>query len=194
MEITQERVDAAYKVATDEQKRLLDALFGKQEPAKDDRPVTEMVKTFEDAVLEIGSDHEYIKALKVAEELGDDNLITFCRLRIITLALNEGWRPKFEDGEYRYYPYFWLYKDEEAAKKYANDDEVVKPIPDSVRCVLWGGAANSGASGGFAYAYSHLAPSSGATSIGFRLCFKNRDLAIYAGSQFAEDWLKFCCC
>lgn len=193
MEITQERIDAAYAIADKQQRKVLDALFAKKS-AKDDRPITERVKTFEDAVLEIGSDHEYIKALKVAEELGDDNLITYCRLRIITLALNEGWRPKFEDEEYRYYPYFWLYKDEEAVKEYTGSDEDVKPLPDSVRAVLLSGSANAGAYAGSAGVNLSYMPAFAGAGVGSRLCFKNRDLAIYIGKQFAEDWLKFCCC
>ena len=111
MEITEERINAAYSVADENMKKVLDALFA-DKTAKDDRPVTERVKTFDDAVKEIGEDHPYVKALRATEETGDENLVQYCRLRIITMALNEGWTPKFTEGEYRYWPYFWLYKDE----------------------------------------------------------------------------------
>ena len=190
MEITEERINAAYSVADENMKKVLDALFA-DKTAKDDRPVTERVKTFDDAVKEIGEDHPYVKALRAAEETGDENLVQYCRLRIITMALNEGWTPKFTEGEYRYWPYFWLYKDEEAVKEYAGSDEKIKPLHESVRCVLWGGAAHDGTGDGFAYASSHDAPSYAYTTVGSRLCFKSRELAVYAADVFGEEWIKF---
>lgn len=49
------------------------------------------------------------------------DLVAFLRLRIITAALNDGWHPTFDENEYRYYPWFRLYTEEEY--KYLDDDE-----------------------------------------------------------------------
>lgn len=48
------------------------------------------------------------------------------------------------------------------------------------------------ADAGFVYAISNDAPSATDAYFGSRLCFKNRDLALYAGKQFASLWLDFC--
>lgn len=39
---------------------------------------------------------------------------------------------------------------------------------------------------GLGFAYSYRAPSSANTHVGSRLCFKTRELAIYAGDQFID--------
>ena len=45
------------------------------------------------------------------------------------------------------------------------------PTTETLRGVLFGGGANSGANAGFAYAYSNDAPSATITTFGSRLCF-----------------------
>jgi len=189
MEITEERINAAYAVADNNVKKVLDELFGNKQ---DNRTVIERVKTFDDALKEIGECHPYVKALRTAEETGDENLVQYCRLRIITVALNEGWTPKFTEGEYRYWPYFWLYKDEETARKYALKEEKVKPIPESIRCVpCLGGSANGGSGCGFASASFDNDPSDAVPCFGSRLCLRTRELALYAADVFYEEYLKF---
>lgn len=99
---------------------------------KDELPVTERIKTFEDACKEVGIDAE-----KWLEEHKDDdvNLLAFLKIRIIVEALNEGWKPKFDGEEYRYAPYFYYYTKEDVD----NMDEDEKS-----RLLYVGGAANSG--------------------------------------------------
>ena len=90
---------------------------------KDNRPVTERIKTFEDACNELGEDHPMVSVYdalvtrangeqSLAEWMGKD-VVAFLKLRIITEALNEGWHPKFTEDEYRYYPWFYIYTKEE---------------------------------------------------------------------------------
>ena len=158
---------------------------------KDNRPVTERIKTFEDACNELGEDHPMVSVydalvtrangeLSLAEWMGKD-VVAFLKLRIITEALNEGWHPKFTEDEYRYYPWFYIYTKEE----YDNFSEEEKR-----RCV--GRAySNASAHGGLVYSYAFYASSGSKTNNGVRLAFSNRDLAEYAGKQFIDIWADF---
>ena len=156
---------------------------------KDNRPVTERIKTFEDACNELGEDNLMVRVYQtliaragkteqsLAEWMGKD-VVAFLKLRIITEALNEGWHPKFTEDEYRYYPWFYIYTKEE----YDNFSEEEKR-----RCV---GRASSGAnaSGGLVYSVANDASSYSNTYSGVRLAFSTRELAEYAGKQFIDIW------
>lgn len=159
-----------------------------QDKKEDLRPVTERVKTFEDAVAELGEDNNLVMMFKHFEAegfaAGSEDLIAYLKLRIITAALNEGWTPQFTGDEYRYYTWFDLYGEQEW-----ND---LSEDTKRQRGVLFGGSAGDGAYAGFVFAYSTNAPSDALANFGSRLCFKNRDLALYAGKQFASLWLDFC--
>ena len=158
---------------------------------KDNRPVTERIKTFEDACNELGEDHPMLSVYdalvtrangeqSLAEWMGKD-VVAFLKLRIITEALNEGWHPKFTEDEYRYYPWFYIYTKEE----YDNFSEEAKR-----RCV--GRASNNAnAHGGLVCALANDASSFSNTYDGARLTFSNRDLAEYAGKQFIDIWADF---
>lgn len=158
---------------------------------KDKRPVTERIKTFEDACNELGEDHPMVSVYdalvtrangeqSLAEWMGKD-VVAFLKLRIITEALNEGWHPKFTEDEYRYYPWFYIYTNEE----YDNFSEEEKR-----RCV---GRAfvSANASGGLVCSSAYSASSLSRTDRGVRLAFSNRDLAEYAGRQFIDIWADF---
>ena len=158
---------------------------------KDNRPVTERIKTFEDACNELGEDHPMVSVYdalvtrangeqSLAEWMGKD-VVAFLKLRIITEALNEGWHPKFTEDEYRYYPWFYIYTKEE----YDNFSEEEKR-----RCV--GRAlSNADANGGLVYANSYYASSYSIAIYGVRLDFSNKDLAEYAGKRFIDIWADF---
>jgi hypothetical protein len=49
----------------------------------------------------------------------------------------------------------------------------------------------SGASAGFACANANIVPSRTSTTVGSRLCFKTRELAAYAGTQFIDIYNEF---
>lgn len=184
MEITQKQIDAAYAIASPEQKKVLDALFGKEE-VKDNRPVTERIKTFDDAVKELGPEHKFVKAyIAVRENMGaedfmDDDILAYLKLRIIVAALNEGWEPKFVKGEYRWTPWFSLLTNEEIDKMDDEDKEEV------CRVVCRSGY-NASAYGGLVFSIANGASSYSSTSYGSRLAFKTSELAEYAGKQFIE--------
>lgn len=153
---------------------------------KDNSPITERVKTFEDACNALGDEHPLVTQyrLTAAAYKGDpmtEDFIAYLKLRIIVAALNEGWEPKFEKGEYRYYPWFYLYTKEQYDEL---DDE------EKGRCVLRSGNFTN-ANVGFVYVNAHHDASYSYTSFGSRLVFRTRELAAYAGRQFTEEWADF---
>lgn len=158
-----------------------------QEEQKDNRPITERVKTFEDACQILGIDAEAIQEQWESAGLDMIDEIAYQKLRIITAALNEGWEPDFTNpDEYRYYPYLCLWTKEELEQK---TDE----WKDERNLQLWigGGDSYSGANCGLASAYSYNAWSLASARISARLAHKTEELAIYSGKQFTELWANY---
>lgn len=149
----------------------------------DNRPVTERIKTFTDACNAIGDEHPLVKEyLRVADgNIILDDLYAYLKLRIIVAALNEGWEPKFEKGEYRYFPWFYLYTKEQYDEL---DDE------EKWRCVLRSGS-HTYSYYGFVVCVASVDASFSFTYSGSRLTFRSRELAAYAGRQFIEEWADF---
>lgn len=164
----------------------------------DNRPVTERIRTMTDVLDELGPDHPLVSQYRhylESTEHGqrDDYLATFMQLRMVCEALNEGWKPQFTEGEYRYWPWYFLYKSKEDLEKYGYSNKVPVDVPVAVRCVLPGGFSAYGANEGFACSYSVFTPSNMDANAGSRLCFKSRELANHAALHFSEHWLKFYC-
>lgn len=186
-EVIQVEIPAGKKAAwVDGFLKLVDA---EEEQKKDERPITERVKTFEDACKELGEDHKLVQQFKAIQEaIAEDKEATaYFKLGIITAALNEGWEPDFtNDDEYRYYPYLCLWTKEELENK----DEEWK---DDHNLQLWrgGGTSYSGASCGLAGASSDDAWSPACASLSARLAHKTEELAIYSGKQFTELWTNY---
>ena len=155
-------------------------------PQVDARPVTERIKTFEDACNALGDEHPLVTQyrLTAAAYKGEpmtEDFIAYLKLRIIVAALNEGWEPKFEKDEYRYFPWFYFYTKEEYDKL---------DYEEKGRCVLRSGG-NAHSSHGFVYCGAHNVASYSNTSFGSRLALRTRELAAYAGRQFTEEWADF---
>lgn len=192
MEIKIENAKAALKTADESVKKVLLALLPelKETEAQTDanRPITERVKIFEDACRELGEDHPFVLAYQntnlrdpeVAEENRD--ILAYMKLRIIAAALNEGWEPQFTEDEWRWYPWFTLWTEEELSEK---SDEW-----KADRHLISTGDY-SGDYAGFAAAYSSDAPSDTLANFGSRLCFKSEALATYCGKQFISLWADF---
>lgn len=166
--------------------KLVDA---EEEQKKDERPITERVKTFEDACKELGEDHKLVQQFKAIQEaIAEDKEATAnFKLGIITAALNEGWEPDFTNpDEYRYYPYLCLWTKEELEQK---TDE----WKDERNLQLWRGGGNSpsGALCGLASARSNDAWSYAYANFSARLAHKTEELAIYSGKQFTELWANY---
>lgn len=191
MEIKIENVKAALETADESVKKVLLALLPElketEVQAVENRPITERVKTFEDACCELGEDHPFVLAYLLAYqninryvyEITEDNkdIIAYLKLRIITAALNEGWKPQFTKDEERWYPWFTLWTEEELSGK---SDEW-----KADRHLISTGDY-SGYYVGFASAFSGAVPSD--TSSYYRLCFKSEALATYCSKQFIDLW------
>lgn len=156
---------------------------------KDNRPITERVKTFEDACKELGEDHKLVKQFKAIEDAisEDREAVAYFKLEIITAALNEGWKPDFTNKEeYRYFPYFFLWTKEELEQK---TDE----WKDERNLQLWIGSGDSsnGANYGLAYSYSNFTWSRADARISAQFAHKTNELANYSGKQFTELWANY---
>jgi hypothetical protein len=185
-EVIQVEIPAGKKAAwVDGFLKLVDA---EEEQKKDERPITERVKTFEDACKELGEDHKLVQQFKAIQEaIAEDKEATaYFKLGIITAALNEGWEPDFtNDDEYRYYPYLCLWTKEELEDK----DEAWKDDHNLQLCL--GGASYAGAACGLAFANSRNAWSDATAYISARLAHRTEKLAIYSGKQFTELWTNY---
>ena len=145
------------------------------------RDVTERIKTFEDACRELGI--EAGKWINDRAGLGlEPDVVAYLKLRIITAALNEGWKPKFIEVEWRYYPWFWLYTQDEISDM---DEQKTQG-----RHLISTGDYETGYAG-LALASSDYAPSAASAHFGSRLCLKNEALAVYCGKQFIDIWADF---
>ena len=185
LKISAENALAAYNNTDANGRELLEHLFGKEIFAQD---IKDKVKTFEDAVAIIGDEHPLVAQFRVIESSfkeADNNLhlFAYARLVIIAEALNEGWKPKFDGDECRYYPWFYIY----TKKEYEELDEDEKKD-----CRVVGRSGDYAyANGGVVYAHASSASSHSITSLGSRLAFKTRELAEYCGKQFIDIWERF---
>lgn len=187
MEIDIKNIMAAYETATESEKILLSTLFpdlslGQTEKAPDDRPVTERIKTFEDAMLALGEEHPLVKEWHCGENLSSD-LEAYLQLRVICAALNEGWEPQFTEDEWRWFPWHYLWTESELDKK---SDEW-----KADRHLIMIGDKYQSEYAGLACADSYTAPSTSDTNFGSRLCLKSEALATYCGQQFIDLWAAF---
>jgi hypothetical protein len=143
----------AFQQADEKGKQLLKKLFGDQISTK----ITDRVKTFEDAciVLEIDPADVLHSAHSDFLKPHIDSVNAYCKIIVISKALNEGWIPDWNDeDQYKYYPWFYFHS------------------PSGFRL------------NGVYYHYSY-------SGVGSRLCFKSRELAEYAATQFQNIYEQF---
>lgn len=196
IEIEKKNVEAAYKVADENGKKLLDALFGKA--AKANTPNLDdykSIKTYEDACEALGitpiySDMDVDRA--VCEHINDHwdyrqtmpkHIIALMKLETIAKALwGRNWEPVPDaEGKKRFwYPWFALW-----TKK-----EMEDLTPDQ-RGALLSANANDGALAGFGYLNTTGRSSHACAYIGFRLCQETEEKARYFGTQFVELWAEY---
>ena len=172
----------AYHQATLEQKALLENIFGKDMFQPKD--IRERVKTFEDACSELGETNVLVQAYRTAsfDTSGDLNdasdVLAYLKLRIISAALNEGWKPQYTSQEGRWYPWFDLLTEDELENK---SDE----WKTDNKCLLVRCSSNCG----LVYSFSSWSGSNAYYSA--RLAVKSEDLAEYFGKQFIDIWADF---
>lgn len=129
-------------------------------------PVTERIKTFDDAVDELGSEHPLVKKYMVAAN-GDESLtrntIAYMKLLIIAAALNEGWSPDLLNKDMRWYPWYSI-------------------IPRS---------ENSWSRWSLAYAASYAAWPNSIADCSAILAVKSKEISDYFGNQFIDIWEEY---
>lgn len=196
IEIEKKNVEAAYKVADENGKKLLDALFGKA--AKENTPNLDdykSIKTYEDACEALGltpiySDENVDRA--VCEHINDHwdyrqtmpkHIIALMKLETIAKALwGRNWEPKPDaSGDTLFwYPYFALWTEKE-----------IQDLNKDQRGALLSATAATGAYAGFGYLPTNIRSSLAYACIGFRLCQETEEKARYFGTQFVELWAEY---
>ena len=159
------------------------------EQSMDNRPVTERIKSFEDARKELGEDNPLVIQYKVIAENEDKedvfntgkDIIAYLKLRIIAAALNEGWMPQFTENENRWHPWFKTLTEREI-----NDKS--KEWKAEHKLWFWGGGSSHGANCGLVCASSASARAFSSAALSARLAVKSEKLAIYFGEQFINIW------
>lgn len=146
---------------------------------KEALPVTDRVKTFRDACREVCIDPS-VYFIKCENEPAD--VIAYMKLRVICKALNEGWTPRFVEGEWRYFPYFHI----------CSEEENIRLSEEEKSRVVYRSGNYAYANGGVSYAHAYSDSASVVASFGSRLAFKTKELAEYAGKQFIDLWADFC--
>lgn len=154
------------------------------EPKTDNRPVTERIKSFEDACIALGDEHTFVKELRYLCGDYSKDIVAYLKLRIIAAALNEGWKPEFTTDEYRWYPRFTLWTEEGLRNK---SEEWKKKNP----LWLFGGDSIAGSKCGLASAGSNFDWSYAYPYISARLAVKSEELAEYFGKQFIDIWADY---
>lgn len=187
LEISAENALNAYNNTDANGRELLEHLFGKE--LFNPKNIMDRVKTFEDAMNELGSEHKlvtlyesFMKDIPEKDDF-DNDVASYLKLRIVVAALNEGWEPQFTEDEYRWYPYFYLYTKEEYNR--LNEDEKKK-------CRVVGRSSGSASvDGGVACASAYSAWSCSSSDSGCRLALKSEELAEYCGKQFIDIWMDY---
>lgn len=196
IEIEKKNVEAAYKVADENGKKLLDALFGKA--AKANTPNLDdykSIKTYEDACEALGltpiySDENVDRA--VCEHINDHwdyrqdlpkHIKALLKLETIAKALwGRNWEPKPDaSGDtWFWYPWFALWTEKE-----------IQDLNKDQRGALLFASASYGAYAGFGSLVTTTRSSYAVADFGFRLCQETEEKARYFGTQFVELWAEY---
>ena len=172
--IKTENILNAYKSASEEQKKLLKNIFGKEMFKPKD--IRERIKTFHDAYCELGNEHPFVKSYEkyVNTASGEEaEVIAYLQLRIISTALNEGWEPQFTKDEHHWYPWFIVL-----------DKDVMKDKCD-VEKKFWPFGWNLNKTSNCALSYMNSVVHS---NLPASLAVQSEELAAYFGKQFIEIW------
>lgn len=149
----EEAQDTVKKLTEDEGNGSIFDYFYKEE---DYEEITDRVKTYEDACKVLGVEPINEQNAKAQGFRSDE--IARRKLETIAAALNEGWKPDWNNtDQYKYYPYFYIQEN-----------------------------AKGKGSAGLSCANSILTAASTTAIIGSRLCFYASRLARYAGNQFTD--------
>lgn len=133
------------------------------------------IKTFEDACKHLGLNAE---AINRKYQFLPDHIISFIKLEIITKALNDGWQNSLRCDEYSYYNYCYTLTDSEAEGWDWNGRPKLHYMRPDGSC----GLACPGSHSGWSISYA---------SVGSRLAYKSREIAMYSLLTFPLLWESF---
>lgn len=149
----EEAQDTVKKLTEDEGNGSIFDYFYKEE---DYEEITDRVKTYEDACKVLGVEPINEQNAKAQGFRSDE--IARRKLETIAAALNEGWKPDWNNtDQYKYYPYFYIQEN-----------------------------AKGKGSAGLSCASANAAATNAAATVGSRLCFYASRLARYASNQFTD--------
>ena len=176
-----EEIDARIETLQEELEKL------KKQREWIEKPITERIKTFDDAVEELGIEHPLVKQYMAAAN-GDESLtrntFAYIKLQIVAAALNEGWEPQFTKDEWRWFPRHILWNWELSDKKMREE------IKTSYHLLLLDGQYKTEFEG---LCCVSSFGAYGETFLNFNscLCLKTQDLATYCGTQFIDIWADY---
>ena len=185
IDFTQEQLVAFYRSTSSAGRKAIKEALG--EELCEALPITERVKSYEEAVRELGEEHPTVLAASYATwrfpEEENKDIVAYLKARVIVAALNEGWEPEYTPGEHHWYPVFELLSKEEI--------EALSEEEKAERHVVGRSGHRSYAYGCLVYSHANYASSSSYASVGSRLAFKSQELAEYAGWQFTDLFADF---
>lgn len=177
-EITEKEVAAAFREAeSGEAKKILAALFCKEEMVKPTLDDYKTIRTYEDACKALGE--------PIFEDPNNlpNHIIALMKLETISRALwGRNFQPK-PDGEgsnVYWYPWFALWTKKE-----------VEDMNPEQRGARLSATALYGAGAGFGFLTASYRSSSAVANVGFRLCQETEEKAKYFGQQFIELWAEY---
>lgn len=177
-EITEKEVAAAFREAeSGEAKKILAALFCKEEMVKPTLDDYKTIRTYEDACKALGE--------PIFEDPNNlpNHIIALMKLETISRALwGRNFQPK-PDGEgsnVYWYPWFALWTKKE-----------VEDMNPEQRGALLSAYAFNGALAGFGCLAADSRSSLAFAYFGFRLCQETEEKAKYFGQQFIELWAEY---
>ena len=178
LNIEKEKAINAYQQGSEEQKKVLEKVFGVE--TFKPKTIKDRIKTFDDALKELGKDHPLVKEYNVINNNKTTyNMKHYSQLCVITAALNEGWYPKFIKDEKRYFPCFFLY----------TDNEIRNMSEEEKTSLVYRTLYNSNETVGVSLAFTNCDTTT--VRIRSRLAFKTSELAEYAGKQFADLYVDY---
>ena len=180
IEISESNLKAAFEVADESTKKVLEALFGKIELTDDNKPSLKdykSIRSYADACKALG---EKVDEEKLSEAGVPKHIIAQMKLELICKALWGGEvkvYPK-SDGNCMYWlPCFDLY-----------NQRKIDSIRDEDRRCLLSAITNSDAHAGWGVVHARIRSSYSLAHSGFRLCLDTEEKAEYFGKQFLELW------
>lgn len=181
-ELNKEQLASLYMQGKAPVRKSLREMLG--ERLNEEIPVTSRVRTFNDAIEELGESHEAVKAYRDIEwKLGKEHkdLLAYLKLRIITEALNEGWKPRLNKNESRCFVNFRLLTEEET-----------QTLRENKNCSSSTKDYYISTSGSIIYMEVHRIDSITGAYLSAKLSFKDEILASYAAKQFIDIYADFC--